>query len=121
WSLWLLALSFGLSVPASLAFFLVHNFALAMGLTVVTTVIGALWVGPAYALVQNLAGPPLRALAAAVFMMIVNIVGLGLGPVVAGVLSDGLAPQFGGRSLMVALCVVSLTCLVAVLPFLLGT
>ncbi len=42
WPLRLLALSFGLSVPASLVFFLIHDFAFAMDLTVVTTCWGHL-------------------------------------------------------------------------------
>ena len=56
-------------------------------MAVVTTVLGSLWIGPSYALVQSLSGPALRATAAAIFMMVVNIVGLGLGPVIHFVLA----------------------------------
>ena len=110
WPLWILALCFASNVPLSLIFFLVHNFALAMILTVVTTVVGSLWVAPSYALVQSLAGPPLRAIAAAIFMMTVNIVGLGLGPYLTGVLSDALTPRFGADALTFSLCAVTMTC-----------
>jgi len=121
WPLWLLALTFGLSVPFSLVFFLERDFALGMGMTMVTTVAGGLWVGPSYALVQNLAGPPLRAVGAAVFMMTVNIVGLSLGPYLTGLFSDLLTPSFGNEALTVSLCLVTLTCLVGAACFLAAT
>jgi MFS family permease len=121
WSLWIVALSFGLNMPASLAFFLIRDFTLAMVLAVVSTILVGLWVAPAYALVQNLAGTQSRALAAALLMMILNIIGQGLGPAVTGMLSDGLSSGFGNRSLMVSLCIVSMAGAVAVIPFLLAT
>lgn len=107
WSAWLLAWSFGLSVPLVLAFLLVRSYAVAMVLTVLWTLVGNLWTGPAYAAVQNLAGPQLRALAAAIFMMIINLFGVALGPVIPGVLSDVLAPHFGASSLMIGLCILA--------------
>ncbi len=110
WSLWILAACFAIVVPVSLVFFLVHNFPLAMALTLVSTVIGSLWVAPSYALVQDLAGPYMRAIAAAIFMMIINIIGLGLGPYVTGLLSDGLVAKFGESALAVSLCAVTMTC-----------
>jgi MFS family permease len=118
---WILATCFGVSVPATLAFLLIHNFAFAMAMSLVTTVIGGLWVAPSYALVQSLAGPSLRAIAAAIFMMLVNVVGLGLGPWLTGALSDRLAVKFGSEALTVSLCLVTLTCAVGVVNFLLAT
>ncbi len=119
--LWIIAASFGLGVPASLAFLLVHDFHLALGLSILMTLAGGLWTGPAYAVVQSLAGPKLRALTAAIFMMIVNIVGLGLGPVAGGVLSDLFAPHFGAASLTASLCALTLCGAIAVPLFLLAT
>jgi len=105
--LWILAVTFSVTVPASLVFFLVHHISLALGMAVVTTVLGSLWIGPSYALVQSLSGPALRATAAAIFMMIVNIVGLGLGPYLTGLLSDALAARFGDQALALSLSVVT--------------
>ncbi len=120
WPFWILALCFGISIPASLAFFLVHNFAFAMTMTVITTVVGGLWVAPSYALVQSLAGPSLRAIAAAIFMMLVNIVGLGLGPYLVGLLSDTLTSRLGEQALTASLCFVTLTCAIGVVNFVLA-
>lgn len=119
--LWILAATFGLSVPLSLVFYLLHDFGVAMVLTLGTTVLGGLWVAPSYALVQSLAGPQSRAFAAAVFMLIVNVVGLSAGPYLGGLLSDFLAPSFGARSLGLGLCVLNVTCVIGVVHFLLAT
>ena len=51
--------------------------------------------GPYYALVQNLAPPQLRAFAAALFMFVLSVIGLGLGPLYLGFLSDLWAPKMG--------------------------
>jgi hypothetical protein len=48
-------------------------------------------------------------------MMITNIIGLGLGPYVTGVLSDRLTPSFGESSLAISLCLVTSTCVVGCL------
>src|SRR3546814_13838392 len=57
------------------------------------------YVAPALALVQNLTPPRSRAPAAAVLMLMFNIIGLGLGPLFAGKVSDGLTPDYGNDTL----------------------
>jgi hypothetical protein len=59
----------------------------------------------------------MRALAASLYLFIINIVGLGLGPQAVGILSDALRGQFGGVSLRWALCVVTLAEIAAVYYF----
>lgn len=67
------------------------------------------YIAPALALVQNLTAPRSRATAAAVLLLMFNIVGLGLGPLFVGMVSDLLKPQFGDGSLRWAL--------MAIIPF----
>jgi len=107
--LWILTVTFGVTIPVSLVFLLVHHLSLAMSMAVAATVLGSFWIAPSYALVQSLAGPTLRATAAAIFMMIVNIVGLGLGPYLTGLLSDALSVRFGDQALALSLSVVTAT------------
>jgi MFS family permease len=118
---WMLAASFALIIPLSLAFYLTHEFILAMGLTLVSTVLGGLWVAPFYAAVQNLAGSDLRAFAAAIASMIINVIGLCAGPYLAGVLSDLLAPTFGIHSLGVSLNILNVTYVIGVIHFVLAS
>jgi MFS family permease len=120
-SFWILAGCFGVTVPTTWAFLLVHNFVFAMTMSLVITVVGGLWVAPSYALVQSLAGPNLRAIAAAIFMLLVNVVGLGLGPYLTGAISDRLTGRFGNEALTVSLCLVTLTCAAGVVNFVLAT
>ena len=66
-----------------------------------------MYLGPTFALTQSIARPHMRALASAVLLFIINLVGLGLGPSALGALSDALAPRFGGESLRYAMIGVS--------------
>lgn len=67
-------------------------------LILVPTILNAAYYGPAYACVQGLVRKELRAVAAALMLFGQNLIGLGLGPLVFGILSDLLAPQAGSES-----------------------
>lgn len=57
------------------------------------------YIAPGLALVQNLTPPRSRATASAILLLMYNIVGLGLGPLFVGMVSDALRPQLGDDSL----------------------
>lgn len=59
------------------------------------SVIGTLWYGPVYATAQTIVPPHMRATAAAILLFIINLIGLGLGPLFVGALSDVFAISFG--------------------------
>lgn len=61
------------------------------------------WYGPLFATIQNLVAPGMRAMASAVMLLVVNLIGLGLGPVIAGAISDAMAAEFGAESVRYAL------------------
>ena len=67
----------------------------------------AFYLGPTFAMVQSLVDPDRRATAAAALLFVFNIVGLGLGPVIVGVLSDALQPTQGSGSLGIALLLIT--------------
>ncbi len=54
------------------------------------TALTSVWYGPIFATVQSLVRPEQRAMAAAVHLFFVNLIGLGLGPLTFGILSDFL-------------------------------
>ena len=62
--------------------------------------------GPSYAAVQRLAGPSRRATAAATYLFVVNLLGLGLGATVIGWLSDRFAVRAGAEALRMAILAV---------------
>ena len=59
--------------------------------------------GPALAMVQTLSPVHMRAVSSAIMMLCLNLIGLGLGPLLVGVLSDMLEPRYGEDALRVAL------------------
>lgn len=96
-------------VPTLAAALLVHRWQLSLALLLVPMAACTAYIAPAFALVQNLMPPRSRATAAAILMLMFNIVGLGLGPLFVGVISDALKPGYGDESLRWAL--------ISILPF----
>ena len=77
----------------------------AIAILVLPSLLNSLWLGPAFGTIQNLAPTRMRALASAILLFILNIIGLGLGPFLVGVLSDLLVPSFGEESLRYAILI----------------
>jgi hypothetical protein len=100
---WMCAL-FGLLL---LTMYSVSSLSVSFVLLSIATVGGATVNGPLFALVQSLVSPGVRARAIAVLYLFANLVGMGLGPLASGMLSDAFAPQFGAASLRVALLTLS--------------
>ena len=71
---------------------------LALVLLIVPTLCNSLYYGPTYSSVQGLVPLRARAIAAAVLLFFQNLVGLGLGPLFFGILSDLLQPAYGEDS-----------------------
>jgi len=87
--------------------YLAPNHYLAFGLMGVTALGGATVNGPLYATIQTLVPPQMRAVAMAVIFLFSNLIGMGLGPLVTGVLSDVLQRFVHAESLrysLLALC-----------------
>ena len=61
-----------------------------------------LWLGPITTAVQHLAPPHMRASASGTFLLINNLVGLGIGPWLLGAISVALKAQYGDDSLRYA-------------------
>jgi MFS family permease len=79
------------------------------------------YLAPTFAAVQTLAEPRMRALAAALLLLAGSLIGLGLGPLLVGALSDALRESQGTDSLRLAmLVIVPLTLWSAVHYFLAG-
>jgi MFS family permease len=61
------------------------------------------WLGPSFALLTTLTGPRNRAVALALQTLLSTLLGVGVGPVLTGALSDLLQPSFGVEALRHAL------------------
>lgn len=95
------ALLFGL--PFGVAIYVVENSTLVFLLIGIPAAVGGFYLGPTMALVQSLVAVRMRTVASALFLFIVNIIGMGLGSMMIGGLSDALKPTFGDDALRYAL------------------
>jgi MFS transporter, Spinster family, sphingosine-1-phosphate transporter len=66
----------------------------ALALIWIPGVLNSLWYGPAFATVQRVVPQDQRAMAVAITLFVINMVGLGIGPFFAGLLSDTLRNTF---------------------------
>jgi MFS family permease len=69
------------------------------GIYVAVALCQAMFLGPTIAMAHALVGPRYRALSSSVLFFILNMIGLGLGPLTVGAISDALAPSMGVNSI----------------------
>jgi MFS family permease len=103
---WVPAISTAIGIPFAAALYLEQDRYVALGYAVPAALLGGMYLGPTFAVSQGLARPHMRALVSAILLFIINLVGLGLGPQVVGVVSDLLKPELGVESVRYALLIV---------------
>jgi len=108
WRMRVPALAMWVSVPFGFVVYTTSDAALALAMFVFPVFFGVFYQAPSLALAQSLATPRMRAVASALLLFIINIIGLALGPPTTGLISDLLEPRFGQESLRWALLIVSL-------------
>jgi len=103
WSLWVPGISTLVAVPFAVAFYLSPDVRSALLFAGIPVFFGAMYLGPTYSITQALAPLRMRAVASAFLLFLINLIGLGLGPQIVGILSDVLAPRLEEESLRGAL------------------
>jgi hypothetical protein len=91
--------------PFAMAFHWLDDTALALALFIFPAAVGAAHLGPSVAVLHERIDAHLRPLASALFLMILTLVGLGLGPLAVGALSDLVFARHAEDSLRYALLV----------------
>lgn len=104
----LIALLIAMLVPCYVSFLLLPLTYQALTALVPLVVVCNFFLGPTFALMQRLVVDEMRATTLAAVMLLANLIGMGLGPQVVGVLSDQLMPVLGSDSLRYAMLVMSL-------------
>ncbi|WP_324827438.1 spinster family MFS transporter [Qipengyuania zhejiangensis] len=96
----LTAPAIGMVVAAPLAFlaYQASSWPMALALLFIPTLCNSLYYGPTYSAAQGLVPIRARAIAAAALLFFQNLIGLGLGPLFFGMLSDFLRPEYGDES-----------------------
>ncbi len=92
------AIAMVLAVPILFAGYWVDDWRIAIALMFLPTVFNAAYYGPTYSCVQGLVRTEVRAVATAVMLFAQNLIGLGLGPLLFGMMSDAFKPMAGADS-----------------------
>ncbi|HEX7038392.1 MAG TPA: MFS transporter [Pseudomonadales bacterium] len=110
WYVWMPAIATLVSVPLSAIVYTHDDHVVAFVVASAPYLLGATYLGPTFALTQNLVGLRMRALASSILLFVLNLIGMGLGPQFTGILSDVLNANtsLGSESLRWALVTVLL-------------
>ena len=88
WYMWIPGLAMLISVPFYMTAYLADSFLMFLVFYSLPSFMGNLYAGPVFATTQNLVPLGMRAMAAAILLFVINIIGLGLGPQMVGIISD---------------------------------
>ena len=120
WYLWLPAIAGTLALPLGFPYLLLADTTVAIGFMFLVTIMINTYLGPCLAISHTLVPPAMRALTSAVLFFVFNMIGLGLGPLTVGLLSDFYGAYFGDDSLRYAMLTVGVLGSPAVVLFMLA-
>ncbi len=89
WYLWLPGATAVAGIPFAVFAFNTDNTQLMLTSYFITAILGTLYLAPSIAVLHRLVSPRMRAMTSALLFFVLNLIGLGAGPVVIGMLSDG--------------------------------
>lgn len=113
------AIGLALAIPFFIGFVWAPNWPLALAFLAVPMALNYFYLSPAVALVQAEVRPNQRVLSGALLLLVMNLIGLGLGPTYLGAMSDWFRPDHPQNSLQMALYTLVPFYILAVLLFLL--
>lgn len=107
WLLWIPAVTTLLFLPFVLAALHAPTARLALLFMIPTYAVALAYTGPTWAALQTVAPPRMRAMAAAILLLLVNLVGMGVGPPLIGAISDLQGGGADGLRLAIACVAIS--------------
>ena len=117
WYAWLPAIEILVTVPFYFAVYFAPTFELALLFLIIPTLLSNAFTGPIFGTIQSLAPSNMRAMAAALLIFIISVLGQGLGPQAIGLMSDLFKASAGEDSLRWAMSVIVLTKILATWQF----
>jgi MFS family permease len=107
WYMWVPGIATLVMVPFQFVAYLTNELHISIMAFCVMIVLASMFFGPSFAVAQGLGTLRTRAVATSLLLLVQTLVGLGLGPLVAGIVSDHLKPVVGDtESLRWALAVI---------------
>jgi MFS family permease len=120
WYMWVPGIATLVMVPFQFVSYLSNDLYLVIPSFFLMISLASMFFGPSFAVSQTLATLRSRAVATSVLLLVQTLVGLGLGPLVAGALSDVFNPYVGEDSLRYGLCLVGLVNVWAAVHYFVG-
>jgi MFS family permease len=102
WYAKLPAIAWLITAPTFAAGLMAPSLWLAWPLLLIPNALNILWLGPVITAVQHLVPRAMRSTASASFLLINNLIGLGVGPYLIGAISEALKHSYGAESLRYA-------------------
>ena len=100
--------TYALCLPTFLLAFSSTSIVASSLLFIIPTALSLAWLGPVIGAINGLVPAHMRATASAMFLFINNLIGLGLGTLVIGTISDALKGQYGDEALRYSAMVTTL-------------
>ena len=106
WFAWVPAIAFAITIPFWIGLLYAPTWQIALACIAVPALLNTCYLAPALAVVQNAVAPNRRVISGAVLLFVLNIIGLGAGPVYVGRISDMAKPEYGENSLTIGFAAV---------------
>jgi predicted MFS family arabinose efflux permease len=117
WYLWIPMIGIALAYFPYLNMLLTDNISSGLALVFFALILNSFYLGPCIALSHALVEPGMRALTSAILLFVLNMIGLGLGPFITGLVSDMLVPAYADQALRYSMVVTTQVYLLALLMF----
>ena len=95
WRGWVVSISAAVYAPAAFLGYIADDATVAVLWFLVPAALGGVYIGTSFAILQSLLAVVMRSVGAAINLFLLNIVGLGAGPLVVGIISDYMEPSVG--------------------------
>lgn len=99
WFAWVPAIAFALSIPFWFGILWAPTWQLAMLFLLGPMLMNQAYLAPALTVAQNAVAPAQRTMTGAILLFVLNLVGLGVGPVYVGWIADKMEPAHGENAL----------------------
>jgi MFS family permease len=100
WFAWIPAIAFALSIPFWFGLLWAPTWQMAMLFLLGPMLMNQAYLAPALTVAQNAVAPAQRTMTGAILLFVLNLVGLGAGPVYVGYIADKMEPAHGDQALV---------------------
>jgi MFS family permease len=92
-------------IPLAIFVLLTPNLNALISVLILSNISGAMYLGPCIAISHFLVPAHMRAMTSAILFFVLNMIGLGLGPLATGLMSDAFSLHYGVEGLRYAMLV----------------